>query len=357
MKRRLHANTLTFASGLAAVLAATLVCATPAASQQRLEPLKPAGSPWSVKPDFAEGKDEDVRKAISGAACAPTSPAVCLAVNDEKKYAQFFSIDRFKLVPGEFIRLVPDKDGDFKFDELDTEGVAYDDGFFYVIGSHGAPRNAEKSFDPSRFFIFRFRVDGRTGKPSFRYSDKYVDPEGIVRSNRLRHVIKSAEKIGLFAEEPLACRGANIEGIAVKAGRIFLGFRAPSINGEAFIMEVDANAVFGTGPIEAKVHQVRLGKDVGIRDLAAVQSGLLILAGPAADEKSLANGKTIDYPVFHWDGRSPDVKPLGRLDGVPKKGKPETLLVLEDSAPKPYRVLVLIENTENASPTEYVIER
>jgi Protein of unknown function (DUF3616) len=352
MKTHAHVNALTFTSRLVAAVVATLICATPAASQERPQALKPAGSPWSVSPAFEK---KEAREAISGAACAPTSPVVCLAANDEKKYAQFFTLERFKLVPGKLIRLVPDKEGDFEFDELDTEGVAYDGGFFYVIGSHGAPRRSN-TIDPSRFFIHRFKVDEQTGMPAFPFSGDVAAKE-IVRTDKLREVIKNAKEIAPFAEQPLNKNGANIEGIAVKAGRIFLGFRGPSIDENALIMEVDANAVFGKAPIEAKVHQVRLGKDVGIRDLAAVQSGLLILAGPTPDEKSLADGTRIDYPVLHWDGRSPDVKPLGRLDGVPKEGKPETLLVLEDSAPKPYRVLVLIESIENASPTEYVIER
>lgn len=341
---------LNVVAGLCAGLAIAIV-ALPAMAQQPLT-LKPAGSPLSVQPPFA--KDEKARKAISGAACAPTSPAVCLAVNDEKKYAQFFSFDGNKLVPGELIRLAPNKDGDLEFDELDTEGVAYDNGFFYVVGSHGAPRKPDKPIDHSRFNIYRFKVDAQTGKPAFQFSDNFIDTKAIERSSKLRDAIKAAEKIGAFAEQPLGKNGANIEGIAVKGGSIFLGFRAPSIDEHAFVMQVDANAVFGSEPVKATVHALRLGKDVGIRDLAAVKSGLLVLAGPAPDVSGTS--LEVDYPVFHWDGKSA-VKPLGPLGSVPKDGKPETLLVLEDVEGKPWRVLVLIENRENAEPTEYVIAR
>src|SRR5262245_45880558 len=255
MSGRPIAITLNLSTALAALVATTLMWTAPASSQQgRPQALKPAGSPWSVSPAFA--KDEKARKAISGAACAPTSPAVCLAVNDEKKYAQFFSLDRFKLVPGELIRLVPDKDGDFEFDELDAEGAAYDGGFFYVIGSHGAPRNADKPIDPSRFYIHRFKVNPQTGKPEFSFSGDDAASD-IVRTNKLRGVGKTAGKIGPFAEKPLGENGANIEGIAVKDGKIFLGFRAPSIDENAFVMELDANAVFGDGPVNATVHPVR----------------------------------------------------------------------------------------------------
>ena len=88
-----------------------------------------------------------------------------------------------------------------------------------------------------------------------------------------------------------------------------------------------------------------------------MQSGLLILAGPAPDVPPATETTEVDYPVFHWDGKSPDVKPLGRLGSVPKIGKPETLLVLDESDPRHYRALVLIESIDNARPTQYAIPR
>ena len=52
-------------------------------------------------------KDDDVRLNLSGAACAPTTPkfASCLIANDEKKYAQFFSIVNNTITPLKLIRL------------------------------------------------------------------------------------------------------------------------------------------------------------------------------------------------------------------------------------------------------------
>jgi hypothetical protein len=339
-----------FAVGLSAALAVTM--AAPASAQQPLT-LKPAGSPLSVQPPFA--KDSKARKAISGAACAPTTPKVCLAVNDEKKYAQFFTIDTSdgaKLVPGDLIRLAPNNDGELEINELDLEGAAYDNGFFYAVGSHGAPRDPDKPFDPSRFSIYRFRVDPQTGIPAFKHSGNLINTSAIVRSGKLREAIKAADKIGPLAEQPLGKNGANIEGIAVRDGRIYLGFRAPSIDGSAFIMEVGADAVFGKASVKPVVHALKLGKDVGIRDLAAVKSGFLVLAGPSPG----VSGSGLDYPVFHWDGKSA-VKPLGPLGSIPGDGKPETLVVLDDTEGQPWRVLILIENRENAEPTEYVIAR
>jgi Protein of unknown function (DUF3616) len=334
------------AAGLLAAVTTALVCGAPAFAQPIIQPTGPA---WTVQPKFE--KNADARKAISGAACAPTSPPVCLAANDEKKYAQFFSIKDKALAPAELIRLVPDKENGIEFDELDAEGVAHDGGFFYVIGSHGAPRKAGKPIDPSRFFIFRFKVNEQSGKPDFKFSDDFVDTTAIEKRSTLREVIKTAPNIAPFAEKPLNDEnGANIEGIAVKEGRIFLGFRGPSVAGKAFILTVDANGVFGSGSMNPTVHSVALGDKVGIRDLAALKTGMLILSGPAGDTAGA-------YAISHWDEKSGASKSLAVLGGVPAGGKPETLIVLDEGDPQHYRVLVLIEGIENANPLEYRVQR
>jgi hypothetical protein len=58
-------------------------------------------------------------------------------VNDQKKYAQFFSVDGTTIMPDPngIIRL-SDAEGD-----PDAEGTAYADGYFYVTGSHGRSRH------------------------------------------------------------------------------------------------------------------------------------------------------------------------------------------------------------------------
>lgn len=338
----MHSNKSSRAACFAGSLTAVLLFSAAASSQPT---VAPNGPPWKVKPAFE--KTDKVREAISGAACALTLPPTCLAVNDEKSYAQFFAIKGRKIVPHRLIRLVPDGT---EPGELDIEGVAYDRGFFYVTGSHGAPRDPRAVIDPSRFFIFRFRVNERTGKPRFRFDDDMVDTTAIVRTNALREVIKATAEIGPFAEKPLGENGANIEGMAVRDDRIYLGFRGPSVDGRAFILAVNANGVFGNEPMKETVHPIRLGPATGIRDLAVLRKdkGMLLLAGPV--------GESGVYSVHYWDGQSDETKPLANLGGVPAGGKPETLLVLSERA-KHYRVLVLIESIANGNPLEYLILR
>jgi Protein of unknown function (DUF3616) len=338
----MHPNKSSRAACFAGALTAALLFSAAASSQPTIAPNGPA---WKVKPAFE--KSDKVREAISGAACALTLPPTCLAVNDEKSYAQFFAIKGRKIVPHRLIRLVPDG---AEPGELDVEGVAYDRGFFYVTGSHGAPRNPGAAIDPSRFFIFRFRVNERTGKPRFRFGDDVVDTTAIVKTNALREVIKATAEIGPFAEKPLGQNGANIEGMAVRDDRIYLGFRGPSVDGRAFILAVNTNGVFGNEAMNPKVHALRLGPATGIRDLAVLRKdkGMLVLGGPVGDSGV--------YSVHYWDGQSEETKPLANLGGVPAGGKPETLLVLNESA-KHFRVLVLIESIANGNPLEYLIPR
>jgi Protein of unknown function (DUF3616) len=333
-------------TGPFACAAATLVWLAAAPAQQIIQPAGPA---WSVQPKFE--KNADARKAISGAACAPTLPPVCLAANDEKKYAQFFSIKDTTLAPAEVIRLVPNQENGFEFDELDAEGVAYDDGFFYVVGSHGAPRKSGKPVDASRFFVFRFKVNEQSGKPEFRFSDEHVDTKAIAKSSKLRDVIRKAPPLASFAEKPLNDEnGANIEGIAVKGPAIFLGFRGPVVGANAFILAVDANGVFGPGDLDFAIHPIPLGEQTGIRDLAALKTGMLVLSGPAPDVAGA-------YGISHWNEQSRAWKPLATLGGIPSGGKPESLIVLDENDPQHYRVLVLIEGIENAHPLEYRVPR
>jgi Protein of unknown function (DUF3616) len=120
--------------------------------------------------------------------------------------------------------------------------------------------------------------------------------------------IREGDTIKKFFNRPLAEGGVNIEGIAVKNDRMYFGLRGPSLDGSAFVLSVDAEAVFTKeGDLKSKVTPLALGLNTGIRDLAAINDGILILAGPTRDE-------TVPYAVWFWDGVGTTAKPLGTLD-------------------------------------------
>jgi len=328
------------ASGLLAFAVAGLLAGHALGAETRLAPA----TAWNVQSDFAS--DARARTNLSGAACAPTTPpfASCLIVNDDKSYAQLFSLDGTTIVPGQVIRLKDDDTGD-----PDAEGAAYADGSFYVVGSHGRSRYQNRPNDSS-YVVFRIPVDAATGRPTFR-SGEEVDLES---SGRLREAITNSEPINAFYDKPLANDGVNIEGIAAKDGRLYLGLRGPSVDSQGFILSVDAAAVFTTDRnLDARVIALGLGDRTGIRDLAPVEGGLLVLSGPVSQE-------AVEPAVFFWNDKAGALTRLGEI-AVPAhltgERKAETLLVLEDSPGKPWRVLVLFDGPANGAPTEYLIPR
>src|SRR4051794_14552831 len=149
---------------------------------------------WTVDPEFAKGTG--ARMNISGAACAPTEPLFqsCLAVNDDKKYAQFFRIDGPTIVPGPVIALL----GEDADHDPDTEAAAYHDGYFDVLGSHG--RSRPGTMYESVQFVFRFPVNPQFGR-RLGPADDSVDP-AVERSPKLREMIRAAPYVGPFFQKP-----------------------------------------------------------------------------------------------------------------------------------------------------------
>jgi hypothetical protein len=89
--------------------------------------------------------------------------------------------------------------------------------------------------------------------------------------------------------------------------------------------------------------------NTGIRDLARVDGGLLVLSGSVNDQD-------IAPAVFHWNAASDALKKLGDLGGTPPGAKAETILVLEQQ-PQRIRVLVLHDGPANGQPLEYWLPR
>ena len=142
----------------------------------------------------------------------------------------------------------------------------------------------------------------------------------------------------------------TIEGVAIRAGRLFAGFRGPVLteqNGDrAVILSVSLAALFGTDAPEAKLHLLSLGRGRGVRDLAAFADGMLILAGPMADTGS---GR---YSVYWWDGVGITPKLLKDLPAFRADAnelKPEAILPL-DLTPAGLRVLIMFDGAKEGGP-------
>lgn len=105
-------------------------------------------SKWSVKGKLV-GEDDKKAKDVSGIACTTDKgfPRSCLVIDDNVQFAQAVTLSDGRIDVGNIIPLIDDK---FKGKdlELDGEGVAFAGGHFYVIGSHGHPRDRNNKLDP-----------------------------------------------------------------------------------------------------------------------------------------------------------------------------------------------------------------
>lgn len=297
-------------------------------------------------------------KEISGIACAAPrtegGARTCVLATDNVRYAHLLQFRGDVLDLGATRKLLRRREDGVAMDELDAEGVAYDGtngrDYFYVTGSHGTTRFGH-AYQPSRYRVFRLPYDPATGEVGPREAS--VGLEDIIREEHA--LAATACQRGKKHCTPLDENGTNIEGIAAKDDALFFGFRAPTHDGTAYVLKVPAGRLFERSAEAAELKPVRLGRDCGVRDIAAIKDGFLILAGVDASEKK---GLAYRSYVQFWDGVSESVTPLGSLPSSDVMGKPEALLVLsEDTQGRAFRVLVLSDGTPEGNPTVYEVRR
>lgn len=342
---------------LKAVLAAALLMpllVTPLEAQQGvLVPSKPG---WKVKGNISKDKE------MSGIACIVTGKNTrkCLVAVDEGNFGLFISLTGRVVEQDDKIRLAPEVSGE----ELDAEGVAYDPATtsFYVIGSYGKPRHSCSKDNPSASRLVRIPVSSSTGRPSFDYKIKLSDPAWVPKeveaAQELKQAMTASAQIGPYVDQCLASDkapgqkaqpGANVEGLAVYKSSLFVGFRGPVHGDTAYLLMFDRDAAFKEKHPRAETVPLRLGNGIGVRDLAAVDDGLLILSGPMDDIAG-------DAAIYHFEPSSRVLRRLGTLPNLTDKAKPEGLLVLQETATS-YDVLVLSDSADNGAPAEFSVPK
>jgi hypothetical protein len=163
--------------------------------------------------------------------------------------------------------------------------------------------------------------------------------------------------LGPYFGKPLQQKGVNIEGLAMRAGKLFVGLRNPNIEGRAFVLEVSAEDVFaGVARPAYILHKLRLGPGLGIREIVAAESGFLMIAGNAGSEPSKAFPRAKDYTkgrgyaLFWWDGTGSAVHRIGAIPNPP--GKAEAMTILEETADHAL-VLILFDGPKQGQPSVY----
>lgn len=319
----------------------------------RAEALKPERKVEATS-DFAGKTPRKAAKDISGIACRPPAGGDyrCLLINDENKAAQFATLKQGTIMPGPSLPLVKDsapagasgrqpvvgcpRQGGFE--DFDGEGVAFADRHFYVVGSHGCSRRSGE-YRPSSFLLARIAAgNGEAGAPELSW--------------RVADLLAAADEVAPFVGKALdeKANGLNIEGLAVVGDKLWLGLRAPSLGGRAFLVGGSVAELFKPGDEPAagkpQLLSFQAGAQRGVRDLAPLADGrLLVLVGPAQEQE-------VPYAILLLDPADPTaVRELGELR--PRKdAKAEALTVLAQERGE-LRVLVGYDSVKNGGFEEY----
>ena len=325
-------------------------------------------SPWRVDGKLrgkAEGaSDFEKSKDVSGIACDRNSgyPRLCLVADDETQGAQIVVLKDGKLVAGDFIKLTGAQHASKPL-ELDAEGVAFENGSFYVAGSHGRPRHDNRKKEAASNAkaeaarqIFRVTLDASSVDMK---SGKLVSQPAIKQSTDLAGILQRQDDLRSSFDRALEDNGLTIEGIAIRDGRLYVGMRGPVLGTDAAVLSLPLSAVFDGQHAPSKLHKLRLGKDAlgnprGVRDIAGYANGFLVLAGPVNDPPKKRKIQPSDYSIYLWDGDGV----LERVRHIPvygKKVKPEALLPLDGDARRA-RVLILFDGPREGAPRPLEVE-
>jgi hypothetical protein len=310
---------------------------------------------YSFKGDVFEDKD------LSGIACV--SETQCLLGADEGRQVQVGELSK----EGKWLRVLTDVALVDSGKEIDIEAIAAEIDCYYIVGSHGLAKK-DGEFQENRYKIFRLKVDPATGLPAGAPAPKLrlapapvagAASAKVLQVTSLSDILKADAVLGPYFQKPLQHNGVNIEGLAVKHGQLFVGFRSPNLGGKAYVMEIAAERLFGDKKgRNYRLHSFSLGQGYGIRELVAAQSCFLIIAGNSGSEPSDKFPKSENYQedrgyvMYSWDGSSSKVHRIGPIENPP--GKAEAMTVLSESEQQ-MEVLILFDGADKGRPSVYRI--
>ncbi len=247
--------------------------------------------------------------------------------------------------------------------ELDIEGIAVDGNFIYVVGSHSSTRNnaaSKKSYKRNRKTFNQGKIKNEPSRDWLHQVEvnQQVQPLEI-KSISLTDVISNHKALKAFSEIPSKENGVDIEGIAVDDGWVYVGFRGPVFR-DNYVPVLK----FKFDEHEESVTLLLVKLDGGgVRGMASVMDGFLIVSGPVGDAPG-------PYLVHHWNGQ--DMVPgkdrddttgyiakLGEIDV--SKGKAEGILVLDVESGADddceYKFMIIFDGIKNGGPRIYCSSR
>ncbi|WP_254507943.1 DUF3616 domain-containing protein [Anatilimnocola floriformis] len=285
-------------------------------------------------------------------------------VTDRGNVLQIFEADGtdYRAVPSGTVVLDKPRGGD---EEMDLEGIAVAGNDIYVIGSHSAKRKrvdptkpyarnraalfSQPSAEPTRDVLLRFTLSG--------------DGEaGTIARFSLRGILHKLEPFKQFSKMASKENGVDVEGLAFFREHVYVGFRGPILRGNFTPV---MRCKVGKKITKPEVLFVDLGGR-GVRDLAHVSNGVVILAGPMGDGPG-------SYRLYWWDGEdhvpgvgSPAKKTGLRLIGdlpppvsstgvVQTAAKAEGLAVLKDEG-KRWEILVVYDGLKQGQASRFTVD-
>jgi hypothetical protein len=310
------------------VIGAVATLARPA----RARPGDPAGSVSLAFSDWQpqRGAEDPLHKDLSAVtrvgdslflACDETASVERLRRLDDARFG-----DHAHFALGDLIDLPGGRDG-----EMDIEGLCAADGWLWVVGSHAhkrckpkhdpksgrdAPADALRRMErcerePNRYCLARIplveaepglhepvRRDGKRRAAWVRFGK---------RRSRLLQWLGRDPHLRPFLAIPSKENGLDVEGLAVRGGRAWLGLRGPVLRGHAVILDLDLRE---DAPGRLKARRIdgdrRYRKHLldtrglGIRDMRLDGDDLLLLVGPTM---------SLEGPAFvlRWCGAVHDV--------------------------------------------------
>ena len=219
-------------------------------------------------------------------------------------------------------------------EEADVEGLDVDGGWVWLVGSHSVKRKKPKKNDAAaevakkltdvtrdgnRHLLARIPLEGSELRPAVgarRAASIKATPSSsaLLRAIAPPAPAKQDPHFASFVPLPGKDNGLDIEGLAVRGMRAFVGLRGPVLREWCCVLELlleDKGKHLGLTPLVGKApyrkHFMKLN-GLGVRDLVLLGDDLLVLAGP-----SMAH----DGPLEIWRWKNAAKKKKGTSDAAP----------------------------------------
>jgi hypothetical protein len=274
------------------------------------EPARPVAT-ITLETGSDSGKDETLTNFSAGSRIGRTlflaaDESACLDRLTQVEDARWGDHRRFNLA--ELLDL------DNPEGEADLEGLAADEDWLWVLGSHARTRN--KKFQDGVIDLAKLADLKETRSRCLLARLPLIEVDGVMtpvredgerraamlkqnkRGNAIAEALKNDPLIAPFTEIPAKEGGVDMEGVAVCGNRVALGMRGPVIATHALLVELTVRQ--GKKPdrlhLEGEpVKRLLKMEGLGIRDLKRCGDDLLILAGPTT-------GLSGPCAIYRWRG-------------------------------------------------------